>query len=171
MARFLYHFFSSLRRKVSTIILALFWIFGLVLGCCFHLSCGSSTVSMMCGALDGTVSIVSLLSVILFPFLLSALAVFFFKPSLLPIIAFCKAFSLAFVAAGLLSAYGSAGWLAQLLLMFSDICTTPLLWLFWVRSQGSAGTPSAHETCLWLSLVCLICCLDFYFVSPIPAIL
>lgn len=171
MARFLYHYFGSLRRKVSTIILALFWILGLFSGCVYHLNSGSATASLMCGALNGTVSIVSLLSVILLPFLLSALAVYFFKPAFLPVIAFFKACTMAFVATGLMSAYGSAGWLAQLMLMFSDLCTVPLLWLFWLRHLGNPGRCSVTESCLFLASVCLVCFLDFYLISPIPAVL
>lgn len=171
MARFLHHIFSGLQRKADTVFLALFWSAGLFAGCVFYRNTGDSTVSLMCGALNGAVSIVSLLSVILLPFLLSAFAVYLSRPSFLFLIAFAKAFSLAFVSAGLLSAFGSAGWLARLLLMFSDCCTVPLLWLYWLRYSGKSRKFSPKGTCGTILLVCLVGIFDFYYVSPIPAML
>lgn len=171
MARFLHHIFTGLQRKAGTVCLALFWSAGLFAGFIFYRNTGNSSVSLMCGALNCAVSIVSLLSVILLPFLLSAFAVYFSRPYLLLVIAFVKAFSLAFVSAGLNTAFGAAGWLAQLLLMFSDCCTVPILWLYWLRYGEKSCKFSLKGTFCTIFVVCMVGFFDFYFVSPIPAML
>jgi len=65
--------------------------------------------------------------------LFSAFAVYISQPVLLIPIAFCKAFLFSYTSIGILTAFGSAGWLIHLLFMFGDILTLPLLWYFWSK--------------------------------------
>lgn len=72
-------------------ILALCWSFGLLFGFCPHAQ-AELDVSWMRGLRYRAVSIVSLLRVILLPFLLSAFAVLLSAPALRLPVCFCKAY-------------------------------------------------------------------------------
>ncbi len=165
MARFLHHIFSGLQRKAATVILAFCFLTGLLFGLLLFREAQFS-VALMRGALDGTVSIVRLLSVILLPFLFSAFAVYFSKPRALYLIAFLKAMTFAFVSAGVRLSFGSAGWLAQGLMMFSDCLTLPLLWLYWAQNVSAGRGFQLKELLSFAGCACLIGCLDYFIIVP-----
>lgn len=166
MARFLHHVLRSLQRKWEIVFLAFCFSMGLVFGTLSFYRADLSS-SLMHGAISGSVSIVHLLSVILLPFLLSALAVFFSKPKLIFAIAFLKAFNFAFISAGVFAAFGCGGWLVRWLLMFSDCLTMPLLWLYWLRNAFGCRAFRIWEVGTTAAAYCLIGCLDYYFIMPL----
>ena len=156
-------------RKGSTIFLALFWFLGLLSGVLFFHASGSSFNSMMRSILMDTVSIVDLVSVAMLPFLLSAFAVFLSSPWLLLSIAFFRAFLLSFVSMQILAAFGSAGWLLRLLLLFSDLLSAPLFYLY-IRWCLSSDFSHAFRT-FFLIICCsiLIGSLDYVYILPFLA--
>lgn len=81
-------------RKYCFLFLAFCWIAGLLSGASACLAAGDSLNSLMRGAAARPVSIVSLLGVTMFPFLLSAFAVYISEPWLLLIVSFGDAFVL-----------------------------------------------------------------------------
>lgn len=133
MARFLHRNFAPLPRKYADSFLAFFWCIGLFCGIFIFFTAGDPTVSLMRLAVHSPASIVNLLLCELLPFLLSALAVFWGAYRLLYGCAFFRAVLFSFFSLGVFTAFGSAGWLLYLLLMFSDIVLCVLLYLFWLR--------------------------------------
>lgn len=154
------------RRKRSTSALALCWTSGLVCGMLVYLSAGSSLTSLMRSTMGGTVSIVSLLYMALLPFLISAFAVSFFRPTLF-LICFGKAFLFAFASLGLFRAFGSAGWLVFRLILFSDCMLLPMLYFLWLRLLRS---PLSHmELACFIALTVLVVSVNYRIISPILA--
>lgn len=166
MARFLHRFFSELRRKSNVWILAVCFFAGLVLGIRASHEAGLS-FPLMRGALKSTVSIVRLLSILLLPFLFSALAVYFSKPKLLYGIAFLKAFVFAFISAGISAGFGGAGWLIRWLLMFSDSLCLPVLLLYWLRHIPGRRRFQTADTMILAGCIGLVGLLDHRLIMPL----
>ena len=158
-------------RKSSLMLLAFSWFLGLFLGAVFSVAAGEPIVSLMRTAVSSRVSFSGLLTAILLPFLLSALAVFISEPYLLFVIAFLKAFTFSYVGIGVMAAYGSAGWLIRLLLMFSDCCFLPLLMLYWIRLISGKRGSAIPVTVVTGFLAVAIGSFDFCVVSPFLATL
>lgn len=157
---------ASILRKDPTPFLAFSWFTGLLFGMIVSLEHFPTTASLMRLAPTVQVSIVSLISAISFPLLLSATAVFCFGPWLLIPIVFAKAFGYTFVCAGVLASWGGAGWLLQLLLIFSDTLMLPVLWLFWLRACRQEGRSVLSAIIPAVSAGFLICSIDLRFISP-----
>ena len=169
MGRFLNLKLPHFSRKYSLVILAFSWFLGLFLGVVFSIAAGDSIISLMSTAVSSRVSIVGLLTAILLPFLLSAFAVLICEPCLLVVIAFGKAFVFSYLSLGLMAAYGSAGWLVWLLLMFSDCCFLPLLMLYWIHFIFGGRSQAIPVTAMIGFAAVAIGSFDFYIVSPFLA--
>ena len=167
VARFFFDDVNQWWRKWSATILALFWTVGLICGFLVFLCADESVSSLMRRAVASPVSIVSLLISLLFPFLLSALAVFLSKPRLLLIIAFCKAFLLMYVTVCVRSAFGSAGWLVQALYMASDILTLPLLYRYWLQHIRQNGSFRFGNNAMYFLAAVAAGFLDYFYISPL----
>lgn len=155
--------FSHRRLRKNSCLLALCWICGLTLGLLTSIGAGTSLSHLMRGTLFGTVSIVSLLYMMIFPFLISAAAVLII-PSALYLLCFGKAFLFAFVTVGISRALGSGGWLPLRLVLFSDCMVLPLLYFLWLRLLG--GKRSGLELVLLLALAALVVSVDYRIISP-----
>lgn len=167
--------FSFSRNRFSTCHENLFrflgysWILGLIFGGLAAVFVSNDVSSLMHAASVSRVSIVGLLSVYLFPLLFSALAVYMNLPYLLLPICFLKAVSFSYLAMGVSIAFGSAGWLVRLLLMFSDLASFPILWWFWSRSRsGSHGSLLRFFTAA-LCLAAVFGSIDYCLVAPFLA--
>lgn len=132
MARFLHQDFLPRDHRRNHWILAFFWVAGLAFGTFSAFAAGPSLFLMMRGAAHGSLSIVSLLATLYLPFLLSAFAVFLSAYWLIFPLSFAKGFLFAFVSAGIVGAFGSAGWLFRLFLCFADHLSAPVLYWFWM---------------------------------------
>lgn len=156
---------SAINRYFGTIFLAFCWIAGLVCGCILSLQTEVIHFSLMREVASCSVSIVGLFAVLL-PFLISAIAVYFSQVWLIFPISFLKAFSFAYVAASVSQAFGSSGWLIRLLLLFTDICTAPILFLLWLGClNGFLNIRSAKW--LFFAVICIaICGFDYFVISP-----
>lgn len=156
-------------RKDSVAFLAFLWTAGLIFGTVTSFYAGNSVFSLMCGALYSPVSIVRLLSAMLLPLLFSAFAVYFSGAWLLIPIIFLKGFSYAYLAFGILSSFGSAGWLIQLLLIFSDTLMLPVLWIYWLRVLKDGQHDLLIRTIPAVSAALLIGSFDISVISPLLA--
>lgn len=154
------------QRKGSSVFLAFFWSGGLVFGITLFALAGECTVPLMRQAASCQVSIVSLLMANLLPFLISALAVYIHKPVLLYGCAFLRACLLSFVSMGTMVAFGSAGWLVRLLLMFSDICLAVLLYVYWLWHISGLHRFSSLTCGGFAAAALLIGSIDHCFVAP-----
>ena len=169
MAQFFRRNLPSWWRKYCFLLLAFCWMAGLVSGSRAFLSAGDTLDSVMRGALIGSVSIVGLLCAALFPFLLSAFAVFISEPWLLLPVSFGDAFVFSFVSLGVTQCAGSAGWLIRWLLVFSASLLSPLLYLYWLRHlPGGRRFDSLEAACI-LCICALIGSADFRLISPLLA--
>lgn len=161
--------FSAVPSLGSRVRLGAVWILGLLWGvyCGFHWD--SSLVPLMRGCLYGSVSIVCVFCLICLPFLISLLASFWNARVLIYLIAFGKAFLFSFVSLGVFFSFGAAGWLVQILLMFSEVCSLPVLYWFWLYCLDRRQGPSALEIFSLLSLFFLIASLNSSYVMPFLA--
>lgn len=152
-------------------ILIFLWIFGLFFGVWLAVGADDSSFLMMRGADLVTVSIPGLLLITVLPFLFTAIAVFLSKPWLLSALVFAKAAMFGYSAGWVTAAYGTASWIVRILLMFSDVCTMPLLMWLWLRccilSKRSAGRDMGR-CFLGATIIGL---LDILAVSPFAALL
>lgn len=167
VAQVLQRMFIPQQRKWPSVVLACFWSGGFVFGILFFFLAGDSFVSLMRRASCCRVSIVSLLMANLLPFLISALAVYIHKPWLLYGCAFFRSCLLGFVSMGTLMAFGSAGWLVRLLLMFSDVSLAILLYLYWLRHISGLRRFSPVDCGGYAAAALLIGSIDHCFVAPL----
>ena len=119
----------------------------------------------MRGILFGSVSIVSLLSVGLIPFLFTAYAVCLSKSWILFAVSFCKALLFSFMAMGISSAFGSAGWLVSALVLFSGHMWNWILYFLWIRILAGRKIHWSLVTVAFL----LTGCIAVYVISPFMA--
>lgn len=145
------------------------WVLGLFAGLWFGSSYGSGFVSLMRSALSQPVSIVGILAVYCFPFLLTAFAVLISRLELLVLLAFCKAFLFSACACLVELSFGSAGWLIRLLLVSRWITAPLLLWLWLYLADRREKSAYAFSVCaLWGILAGA---LEYCYVSPFLAML
>jgi len=138
-------------------ILRILWCGGLICGI-MAAACAGNLTSLMLTFCQNRVSIVSLLIVPLFPFLISAFAVFYFDFRFLYPVCFLKAFSLGFTARLVMDAFGSAGWLVCGMLLFTDIMTAPALLYAWLRfaERNRSVYPKVCIGCIaWFVIIVL----------------
>lgn len=148
---------------------ALCWLAGLCLGTLLALSAGSSSFSVMRLAASSRVSIVYSLCCVFLPFLLAAYAVYIHRFALLIFLCFCKAISFSFCALLAVRAFGTAGWLVQPMLQFTDTCLVPVLCWFCIRSISGSSTSVRKDLILSLIIGAAAVSMDYFLVSPFLA--
>ena len=147
------------------ILLPVVWCLGLFLGIAF--SCCSDTFSsLMRVALWSDVSIVGLATVILLPYLLTAVAVFISQPILILSVAFCKAFLFAACGSAIALAFGYSGWLIRMLLQFSDCTGIPVLYLLWNRCLNRDRMQLIGAFTAALALLFVLGSIDHWVIAP-----
>ena len=154
-----------------SVLLAMFWICGILFGASVFLFAGHHLFPLMRGIVSGSVSIVSLLCVTTLPFLFSACSVYVSKPALIFPVCFLKAVGFSYISAGILISYGSSGWLIRWLSMFSNFISLPLLFFFWQRHIGREHNISFLEVFVVLSVLIFIVSIDYCCISPFLAML
>lgn len=122
----------SRRRKAAAFVLAFVWILGIASGIVYSRCPMVDVVSLMRGALNRPVSIVSFLCTSLLPFVMSAILAFLDCPLGIYGICFWKAFLHGFVSAGLITCFPDWGWLMRCFLLLGD-GTLPILYWLWLR--------------------------------------
>ena len=133
MVRFFHCLFLESSRRVNAMVLAFALLLGYLLGSiCVDFMNPDLFLLMRIGAKAG-VSIVSLLPVLLFPFLCSAIAVYVGLKWLIIPIAFLKAFLFSYLCCHILTLFSDSGSLFTVLFLFSDILSLPVLCWFWLR--------------------------------------
>jgi len=147
------------------------WTAGLFLGVFLANHVHDNYFLLMRMAAKSRVSIVGLLTSAVLPFLF----VFYFAyiRRFWPIIAVCflKGFLFCAGAAAVSVAFGSAGWLVRLLLLFTDICLLPIFSWLVLRHCGASARPLQKDAVICSAMVLLICSLDYCVVSPYLAML
>lgn len=155
------------RRLDSCFLLFIFWISGLFFGIGLFCSNSIEISSLMHGLHISSVSIVSLIIAVLFPFLFSAFAVYFSFPWIVLPISFIKAAGYSFLSMSILSFFGTSGWLIRFLIMFHDIIICPV-WYAFNRRFLRDSTPISFAGWLGITaLVVLIVILEYRAILPI----
>lgn len=169
MDRLLRHNFSFLHCSPKRSVFAFLWVGGMILGAVLSLSADTLLVSTMHAAVHSSMSISGLLISILLPLFLTALTVSISQPMLLFPIVFLKAFLYSYIRVGLLVSFDVAGWLLQMLLMFSETLTLPLLWYCWLRAASDDRRAAFRCALICTFFAVGIGCFDYAFVVPFLA--
>lgn len=169
MARLLHRNFPHLFRKWNSVLLALYWCAGLIFGGIGFRCTGNSFLSLMRMVPGGPVSIVSLLTSLLLPFLFSAFAVSCSMPRLLYGVCFFRAFLFSFVSCGTAAAFGSAGWLVWLIFMLPDVVCAAVLYLYCLRHISGHRRFSGLEAGVCMMTAAMLGSLDYFYISPFLA--
>ena len=165
MVRFLHLRFADYLRKYAVFTLACSWISGLILGISISKSVSVEVPASI--AASPNASPYGVVMVTLFPILVSVLLMYMSQNWLIPVIAFFKSFSFSYVSWILMRDFGSASWLIQFLMMFSDCVSLPLLWWFWCRSLKADKPFSFALSAPLVFTAVAIAILDYRFISPI----
>ena len=165
MDRFVHLRFANYLRKYAVLILACSWSVGLILGIQVAKGVPGDFLSWNCTVQN--VSLPGALIVALFPIVVSVLLMYMGQFWLIPVVAFLKSFSFAYVSWILMREFGSACWLIQFLVMFSDCISLPLLWWFWCHMMKSAqNAPISLSVPMGLMLIAIVV-LNHRFILPI----
>jgi len=153
------------RMQTGHTFLGCVWILGLITGACW---CNTvqDISSLMGVAARQNVSIVLLLTVTIFPLLLSAFAVYIRLPQLMIPITFLDALTVGYLLHATLLAFRGAGWLICLLLTFSDCFMRIPLFLFWFRYVSCPAHTLGRDLVCCVFFAVFICLLDRCFIAP-----
>ena len=157
--------FLNFFRKYAISALACCWILGLILGILI-----SHKVYVDSGYLVSSFqsrNAITLIMVILLPVLTSVLVTYMGHLWVLPLIAFCKSFSFSYVSCIFLGHFGSAGWLIQFLIMFSNCMLLPLLWWFWCALLRNRQQSQILLSVLMILLTIILAVLDDFLIFPV----
>ena len=159
--------FSTFCRRYSYGILALCRLSGIVCGVFLFLKAGPSSFLMMRRVIETPVSIVGLLSNLLFPFLITVYSVFIFSSWLIFAVCFLDGVLLSWFAAGISVAFSSAGWLLCSFLLFHSNCCFIGAYLVW--SCLLSGERKIGRFFCWGLIASAACYFDYFVISPFLA--
>ena len=165
MHKFLHLQFANQLRKYAVFTLACSWIIGLFLGISVAKSVAIEHPPLTAAFQNH--SFISGLIVILFPYIVTISLMYIGLPQLIPAIALLKSFSFAYVSWILMKDFGSAGWLIQFLMMFSDCVSLPLLWWLWCRFLKSRQASPISLSAPIVIAVILVTIFDHRIISSI----
>ncbi len=151
--------------------LVIAWGIGLLAGIYIAYNAPATTLSMMRMCYFPRVSIIGFVLILTFPLILSVIAIRLHIPFMCYFIALLKAFCFSYSTGCIIILYGSAGWLVRWLLIFSDSCTVVVLFWFWFRYVSGDREVGKRDVVICILLTILICCADYYIVSPFVEIL
>ena len=167
MARFLHSVCSFCTRKRDKLVLAFFWVLGLLVGD-FVFRYGRSTLlSLMSLAVTSRPSFLGLLVSSFIPFLFSAYAVYIGFPWLLHGICFFKAAALGYLAKGIFTAFGSVGWLIRWLFLFTDIISSAVLYCYCCRHISGVRKMTFRNVSAYGILLAVISIFDHRVISAL----
>lgn len=152
-------------------VLAAVWSSGLVLGIFFFYRVSPSVISLMRGCTLSSVSIVGVLFSTLFPFLISAFAVLYSKPSIVFGVCFYRAFAYMTVSCLLLWMHNGEGWLQLQFLMVHEILSLPVLYSFVYRCFRIGKLPGAAEFLSWIGGQILLVYFVFKVLDPLLVVM
>ena len=169
MDRFLRLFMSVFQCRTPRRTLAVLWTFGALAGSYISLSADKLLASTMHSALESGLSITGLLTMLFFPLLFTAFAVFIPRLGLLYPVVFLKAFLFSYTGAGLLFSLNSSGWLLWFLLMFSEMLILPVLWFLWLQIASGRFRLALYSALPAVFIAFLTGFLDYSLVAPFLA--
>ena len=166
MNRFYPQNLMGCRHCSCNFLLIVCWCIGFIIGTFLAADAGPyfPLMRMCC---DSHVSIVNLLIVPCFPFIISAIAVYYSIKPLLYLCAFLKMFCLGFCLRVVISSFYGVGLLVCILLLFTDFFTVPVLCRFqcrWIIKSRSRFFCSILVCLMWFAGVCTV---DYLWIMPL----
>ena len=158
------------QRKLRLLFIVVF-LLGIAVGASLSALVQNSLFTWICSASFGQASFLGLAVVLTGPLLVSFLAFYFTVPILILPIAFMKAVIFGFCGCCILFAYGDAGWLVRLLLLFSDSTMLTALCWYWLKHLDGTRFGLKQNTLLCLLSALIIGITDYMYISPFAAIL
>ncbi len=153
-------------RKLTYVFLALFSAYGAAVGVMSAYYADDYFLSLMRVAPCKPVSIVSLLVVILLPFLITAAVSFIEKPYLLLPIAFFKSLSYSLVLVSTWVIYSFAGWLVSGFMLLTDTTVNVLLHWYWIRHINGFRKTARSDLFFAFLVTLVIGIIDLIVISP-----
>ena len=145
------------------------WLSGFAIGFLGGFLGRDCLISLLCEITPAKDSFIQKTTIVLFPFLLSALAVYLNCPKWLFLICGTKAAHFSFRCFLLYLCYGQACWLSCCLFMFTEICSLPCLFFYCIRHISLRRDRCLYTHVLILILVAVFAILDYRVVSPYAA--
>ena len=153
-------------RKYSNVLLAFSFAVGFVFGVCVANRVDIDLLTFIQMASSHKASLPALLFVTTTPLLASCMAVYTDRQWILYIVSLLDAFSWSFCSYLVLIAYGAAGWLIHILILFSSNFLNILLCWFSLHYISGAKKCLIRNGIFAVLLSIIICCIDYCFVSP-----
>ena len=142
---------------------------GLFVGSLFAAGMDSTCLSLMRRAMNAPVSIVVLVTGCVLPFLIAAYAVMIERFSLLLILIFLRCAAFGFVTWAAAAAFGSAAWLLQPMLQFTDCAALTALAVYASRRCMVWKRGYLKELCILAAIAAAVAVIDFTAVAPFLA--
>ena len=159
-------------RKGLPLILAVFWIGGLLCGICYFFACTNSVTSLMHRMAFSAASIVGLLNTAFVPFLLTLFFVAISTPWAIVGVCFVKSFLFSFVSIGCLATFDSGGWIFRYFLTFSDCVFLPaLLWYSIRYASTRIGVRWSLISIAFAVVAALFAVLDYRIIAPFACLI
>lgn len=159
-------FYSYLSRNYRFLYLAFAMMAGAFFGAYLANQSVDSFLPLMLVAAGCRMSIVGLIASRFLPFLFAAFAVYIAKYWLLIPVIFIKGCSITWCGCLTVTAFGSAGWLVQPLLQFSDFLLLPALFWFCIRRISEARATIWRDLKICGAAFVLTGALDYCIISP-----
>ena len=159
-------FCSYLFRNYRFLYLAFAMMAGVVCGVHLAMQSANSFVPLMRAAAGCRMSIVGLIASRFLPFLFAAFAVYIAKYWLLIPAFFIKGCAITWSGCLAVAAFGSAGWLVQPLLQFSDLLLLPVLFWFCIRRIVQSHAAIWRDLKICGTAFVLVGALDYCIISP-----
>lgn len=156
-------------RKYRKALLAFFVAIGIMSGILAAKQSSNDLFVLLCSLSTHTSSFTALFVVSVTPILASCLAVYSGHQWCLYVISLFKAFSWSFCSYLILIAFGAAGWLVQILMMFSGSCMFIFLCWFSLRYISSSTTYLLQSGIVAVLLALFVCSIDHCVISPYVA--
>lgn len=153
-------FFDPLYRFIISCIA------GFILGSFISSGTWETVISLMRFAAKGEMSIVSYLSSVLIPLLITALAVYYRKCYGVYIISFIKSFLYSFTGQLICNTFSYSGWLFRFMLLFTDTAVMFVILLLFLLKVKYRATPNKTLIIGSFSICTLIWILDNFLIAP-----
>ena len=153
-------------RRSCKMLLALLWCIGLICGISLA-ACTDTIASLMRACCDAGVSIVGLFFVPFVPFLISAIAVYCSIPLFIYVSGLAKSFLFGFCTCAVLAAFSDGGWLTCLLLLFTDLLTIPVLYLFQLRCLRDGVKDILSRGVYTVAWFAVVSSADYLWIAPL----
>lgn len=159
--------FAVTKRRLSLLIISSVWIAGLFFGLLFAMqSAAASREAVFLTAAREAPSLLRLCAVHLIPLFATAVCAAFCLNFITLLIVFSKALLYGYCLCGITLTFASAGWLIRLLFLFSNSISVVLLLWFSIRNTAAKRASLKIDLLFSLIIIFIICCIDFYTVSP-----